>query len=171
MVWLFKPKWTAPDAESPLQPIEDRDDLEHERLRGLYDYWRRKRRDRPVPDRADIDPVEMVPWLPHLLLVETMPEIPDVRFRLIGTWVAGRTGRDDTGKSLTEIGISDSRARVRDAYLEAARLGRACRRTGPFHDRSGIQKHLPAERLLLPLTRGGSEVSLVLAAIYFSAIK
>ncbi|MDF1791879.1 MAG: PAS domain-containing protein [Thalassobaculaceae bacterium] len=140
-------------------------------LRGLHDYWSGKLDGRAYPDRADIDPAEMVPWLPHLLLVETNPAVNDVRFRLIGTWVAARTGRDDSGKTMSQIGINESRAALRDAYLEAARLGQPCRRIGPFHDRTGPQKHLLAERLLLPLSHGGDGVAMILAAIYFIDVR
>lgn len=148
-------------------PIQDRTGVQHEALRGLFDYWRDKTKGRPVPDRADLDPMEMVPWLSHLLLVEICEGQADIRFRLIGTWVVDRIGRDDTGRTMSELGLTEGRSRIRDAYLEVARLGRPCRRVGEFHDRSGVRKHLWAERILLPLTHGGSEIAMILSAIYF----
>lgn len=167
MAWWFRRKRDIPPRDIPNTPIRDPSEIQHADLRGLYDYWRAKAGDRVMPDRADIDPLEMVPWLPHLLLVEIDPGFDDVRFRLIGTWVADRVGRDDTGKTMRELGVTPSRGRIRDAYLDAARSAQACRRVGEFHDRSGAQQHLWAERLMLPMTRSGSQTAMILGAIYF----
>jgi len=170
MVWsiLRKPAAVTRPRESwRVEPVRGRGDLECAANRDLYDYWQSKVGDRPIPDRADIDPLEMVPWLPHLLLVEIGADRRDVRFRLIGTWVVDRVGRDDTGMTVADLGLTEGRRQIRDSYLEAARLARPSRRGGEFHDRSGVQKHLRAERVLLPLTDGGPEVAMILCAIYF----
>jgi hypothetical protein len=159
-------------AELPIHPdalrsVVRREDITHPDLVGLYDYWRGKAGDRPVPDRADIDPIEMVAWLPHLLMTDVLPEQNDVRFRLIGTWVVDRVGGDDTGKTIADLGVTAGRAEIRETYLLAARTAQPYRRTGKFLNQSRVQDHLWAERLILPLTRGGDRVEMILAGIYF----
>ena len=50
-------------------------------------YWRSKRGIRKIPARADIDPVEMRAFLPHVGLLETpdgTPARPDYRVALAG---------------------------------------------------------------------------------------
>jgi hypothetical protein len=37
-------------------------------VRQLHDYWQSKRGGRDVPDRSDIDPAEIIPLLPNILL-------------------------------------------------------------------------------------------------------
>ena len=40
-------------------------------LRG-YDYWETKRGSRSMPARADIDPIEMKAFLPHVVLMDVL---------------------------------------------------------------------------------------------------
>uniref|UniRef100_UPI003137A719 PAS domain-containing protein n=1 Tax=Ferrovibrio terrae TaxID=2594003 RepID=UPI003137A719 len=61
-------------------------------LRQGYDSWLAKCGDRPMPARADLDPAEITPLLPNLILRDvlrdTKPGWPlDFRYRLIGTRV------------------------------------------------------------------------------------
>ena len=42
-------------------------------LLALHEYWTRKRGDRRMPTRADLDPLDMIPLLPNLFLVNVRP--------------------------------------------------------------------------------------------------
>ena len=164
---LFSTSTSAAAPGGAPVPVARDEDLTHPDLRDLHGYWRQRARDRAMPDRSDIDPAEMVPWLPHLVLVDVLPPFADIRFRVIGTWVVDRTGRDDTGKTMGEIGLNDARERVLRPYLLTAETGRPHRREGSFMDRSQLLDHTWAERLLLPLSQDGVAGAMVLAAIYF----
>lgn len=72
-------------------------------LLNLASYWAAKR-GLPLPQRRDIDPLDMPrSLLPHLALVEPVEGGPVVRFRLIGTELVQRYGRDATGKTSADI--------------------------------------------------------------------
>jgi len=43
-------------------------------LEPLYRYWDRKRGARRMPRRADIDPQDLVPFLPALMIVDVVDD-------------------------------------------------------------------------------------------------
>jgi hypothetical protein len=79
-----------------------------ERLRStsvkeLYTYWRSKQRNRPMPAPSDIDPAEIRPLLPSLIIAEYVGAPVRVRYRLVGTQQVYYNGLDFTGFYLDEI--------------------------------------------------------------------
>jgi hypothetical protein len=79
-----------------------------ERLRStsvkeLYTYWRSKQRNRPMPAPSDIDPAELRPLLPSLIIAEYVGAPVRVRYRLVGTQQVYYNGLDFTGFYLDEI--------------------------------------------------------------------
>lgn len=152
-------------ADEPLGQVSSETDLRHVSLRGLYGYWLDRARGRAMPDRADIDPLDMAPWLPNLLLADVIDDMTDIRFRVVGTWVVDLAGRDDTGKTFARLCVDQGWTQILDGYLTAARTGTPQRRCSRFYDRSGPRQHMHVERLLLPISRG-PQGSAVLAAIF-----
>src|SRR5688500_10020631 len=70
---------------------------------ALYDYWRRKCGDRPMPSRADLDPSEIQPrLLPCISIVDVVPDERRYVYRLVGTADVQVRGHDPTGKSVIE---------------------------------------------------------------------
>jgi len=69
----------------------------------LYTYWRSKRRGRAMPAPSDIDPAEIRPLLPSLIIAEYVGAPVRVRYRLVGTQQAYYNGLDFTGLYLDEI--------------------------------------------------------------------
>jgi hypothetical protein len=88
-------------------------------VRQLYDYWQSKRRGRDVPDRADIDPAEIKPLLPNILIAEVSDPPFRIRYRLVGGRVTQLTGFDFTGRYLDELLPTDFENRWHDDYREA----------------------------------------------------
>lgn len=76
------------------------------KTRALYRYWSAKRRSRPMPSRADIDPSEIKELLPYLLLTDVHHDPLRVQFRLVGTAVVDAAGRDMTGEWLHEADVT-----------------------------------------------------------------
>jgi len=73
-------------------------------LVALYDYWQRKRGGRVMPDRSDIDPVDMPKaLLPYLFMVDLFGTPARWRYRLMGTEMAARLGTDLTGRYLDDV--------------------------------------------------------------------
>ncbi|HEY3147702.1 MAG TPA: PAS domain-containing protein [Dongiaceae bacterium] len=71
-------------------------------LVAFYRYWDGKRRGRRMPSRADIDPAEIVPFLPGVMLVDAVADARRFVYRLVGTREVAMRGRDPTGKSVGE---------------------------------------------------------------------
>jgi hypothetical protein len=131
------------------------------RFRALLDWWERKRAGRPLPDRRDIDPVELGPaLLPHLVLADLVGG-EDCRYRLVGTEVVRRLGLDPTGNLLSEVFSGTYRV------LLTALLGALMRERRPIWSSSLLPRPgrppLETRRLSLPFTRGGATVEVVLA--------
>ena len=70
---------------------------------ALHDYWHSKRRGRQMPAPADIDPTEIRPLLPSLIVAEYVGAPVRVRYRLVGTQQVYYNGLDFTGLYLDEI--------------------------------------------------------------------
>ncbi|UUX49811.1 PAS domain-containing protein [Nisaea acidiphila] len=147
--------------------VTSADQLERPELRELFRLWKSKAGDRTAPSRTDIDVIELKPWLPHILLVDLMEQQADVRFRVIGTWIAEQVGRDDTGKTISEIGGTDRGKRILEEYYLAAIRFAPYRSCGTFFASAGAKSHLQAERLILPLSEDGRRCNKILSAIYF----
>jgi hypothetical protein len=73
-----------------------------ERLLQLHAYWRHKATGRPMPCRADLDPIEIPQLLPHVMLVDVLRS-SRYRYRLIGTENAREHGINATGCYLDEV--------------------------------------------------------------------
>ncbi len=73
-------------------------------IRRFHEYWLSKCRDNRLPSRDQIDPLEMRPFLPHVILfdVEHLPGGYRFRNRLVGTHVVGLFGMDVTGLYIEE---------------------------------------------------------------------
>ena len=70
---------------------------------ALHAYWRSKLRGRPMPAPSDIDPAEIRPLLPSLIIAEYVGTPARVRYRLVGTQQVYYNGLDFTGLYLDEI--------------------------------------------------------------------
>jgi hypothetical protein len=90
---------------------------------ALHDYWRSKLRGRPMPAPAEIDPAEIRPLLPSLIIAEYVGAPVRVRYRLVGTLQVYYNGLDFTGLHLDQIdwGIENDFVRlVHDTLLRTA---------------------------------------------------
>jgi hypothetical protein len=73
-------------------------------LSAVYDFCAERRGARPMPARADIDPVDLPRFvLPHLALLEVFDAGARYRWRLTGTEVVKRFGCDATGRFGDEV--------------------------------------------------------------------
>jgi hypothetical protein len=128
-------------------------------LLALLNYWQRKRAGKEIPDRRDIDPVEMPPvLLPHLSLVEICAG-DRLKLRLVGTEIVRQHRRDNTGKFADEYLKGDYLTYLTALYVELRT------RRVPILTESVFRhpdNHLETTRLLLPLTLGGADVRIAL---------
>jgi len=72
-------------------------------LAAVLEYWQKKRADKWLPSRADIDPVELRKLLPYIYLIDVIPGDPlQFRMRLVGTNVRDFAGQDFTGRIIDD---------------------------------------------------------------------
>lgn len=134
--------------------------LDHPVLSALFRYWDNKRDGRMMPDRRDIDPLEMGGHLlPHLLLCDLRDRGRHVRFRLVGTKVVKRFGCDPTGQNLEDQLSGEAGG---DSYFEALaalHLLSFAERAPVYSEsrfRWDVNRTLDLCHVLLPMTNGSS---------------
>jgi len=69
------------------------------RIRAMHTYWDGKRGRAPLPGRPDIDPLELRPYLPRLMLLDVESERA-YRYRLVGTEIVDELGFEPTGRTV-----------------------------------------------------------------------
>jgi hypothetical protein len=137
----------------------------HPALDLLLRYWNGKRADRLMPERKDIDPLEMGPkLLPDLLLCDLFDRGNKVRFRVVGTNVVRRWGFEPTAKYLDED--------LGPYFKLLGELHHACfAERAPVYSvsafRWGVSRELEAQHLLLPLSKGSFEPAIALVGVAF----
>jgi hypothetical protein len=126
--------------------------MKHASTRVVFDYWNKLRRNRPAPERADIDPSEI-----HHALSDTFMLAADfadqLRFRLAGTRVCALFSREIKGEAFTALWSEASRKSIDDllTVVTSEAVGAVAGLTGRTAD--GAQTDL--EMLLLPLAHSG----------------
>jgi hypothetical protein len=132
--------------------------LRHPLHRQILEYWRSKAPPDRLPGRQHIDPCEIPKALPWVGLV-------DVGYRLIGTGVVAKMGRDATGKWFDEHYGPDEFARRRGTYEAFVRSRRPMivRCTDLIPD--GEFKR--CDCLMLPLAADGETVDMILLLFAF----
>lgn len=78
-----------------------------ERLRQLLSYWLEKKGAAPAAPMRRIDPAEMRFILGYLMILEVIDGGADFRYRLYGSLIAERFGRDVTGQTVRAFGDSE----------------------------------------------------------------
>lgn len=143
------------------------------RVKRAYAYWDTLRRDRVMPARGDIDPLQIPDLLPFVVLTEVLPEAPWLRYRLVGTRQVQMRGHDPTGKAVAgnHIGHHLATDTVDEVLLNYwVVIGKRCpvydynTVLGPTRDGGGsldIGQVRERGTLLLPLGQNGETVDMV----------
>jgi hypothetical protein len=146
---------------SALSPITDA------RLQNALDYWRRQSAGRPLPRRADIDPIDIPKLLPDLMLVEVLPS-GRYRYRLIGTENTAAHGLNATGRYLDEVLPGpEYKTHVLGLYDECVRSRRALYSECLFVSPQDRVTERHTKVLFLPLSEDGECVNQVLVVQVF----
>lgn len=157
------------NASRPLQPLGPNGsfvdfalDCQSPSVRAVVELWRSKSIPGRLPARADFDPARMKPYLGDLFLVESLPEIDNFRYTLIGTRITGWVGVDNTGQLVDAVLGEHTRllyCKIRDESIPV-------RAFGPVGWR---QKHfLRYEVAILPLSDNKTVVNRFLGVMAFT---
>ncbi|MDY0872315.1 PAS domain-containing protein [Dongia rigui] len=125
----------------------------------LYRYWDEKRGQRRMPRRADLDPADLTPYLPSILLVDVVADERLYVYRLVGTREVTMRGNDPTGKPVMENTFLDRAQALRNydqVVLSKAPL------VDPTPTTSEDHEWLDMETIFLPLSEDDSEVDKIL---------
>src|SRR5579859_1990091 len=102
------------------------DNVRDPRVRLFFEYWKSKCRPGRLPGRRDIDPHEMVAFLPYVILLDVERGAGAFRFRyrLVGTEVVALFGHDPTGQYLDEAALPQRYPQVHGRLVSVAETKR-----------------------------------------------
>ncbi|MDY0870358.1 PAS domain-containing protein [Dongia rigui] len=132
-------------------------------LAGFYNYWNEKRGNRPMPSRADLDPIDMKRWLPGIIIVDVLENPRRLVYRLVGSRSVALRQADVTGKTVVEAYHGTSLGDVLENYRLVIDEHRVVYDAEQKPSGSGLLKD--SETLLLPLSSDGTKVDKVIVYI------
>lgn len=135
--------------------------MANQKLVALKALWERKRGERAMPSRADLGVSELRPWLGNLALID-LDGMAEGRFRLCGTNLLSRFGRDVTGSDMADL-PSDVGQSLRSC------IARVCKTNSPNSDnhvRTIDGKRVTFDELTVPLSDDGVHIRTLLFASY-----
>jgi hypothetical protein len=139
--------------------------IKHPKLQLLYEYWLSKRGDRPMPARADLDPIDIRFAIGDVILADVLDEVPPrFRIRLHGTNLSERTNFDLTGKMLDEMPAPEFRELSHRSFRKVVRTRE------PLHalaDRALDGRMQRYEAVVLPLSADGERVDRLLIGMIY----
>jgi hypothetical protein len=141
----------------------------HPSLLTLHEYWTARRGSRPMPARTDIDPIDLKPLLPVLILIDVVADARRYVYRVVGTHEVEIRGADPTGKPVAEAYYGET-AEDTLYYLDRVVreqqpiLYRGTYR--PFSTR--IQRE---DVLYLPLSQDGETVNMIMVLGHIDWLK
>ena len=126
----------------------------------LVEAWQRWRGDRLLPDRSDLDLVDIKLLLPRICLVEVRSATEAV-FRLAGSQIREELGFELTGQNYVEL--SEPESRVERGRLLWAEVRQPCGAVMLYRHYYASGFELPAEIVSLPLNpdKAGSPMLVV----------
>jgi hypothetical protein len=135
----------------------------HPQLDEFVRYWESKRRDGRLPRRADIDPVELKPFLGNIFMLDVVGEPRRFRYRLVGTKIVDYVARDSTGK-FQEEAYSPAQAAENNAMYRWI-----CKNKQPLRNYGVInwvrREFLKYEIANMPLAADGETVNIILGCM------
>jgi len=127
-------------------------------LQAILAYWNALRRDRPAPQVADLDPLDIpTKSLPYVLLSDLQSRPFRIRYRLVGTHIATLVGGDFRGRYLDQLRLpADVFTMMRDDY---AYVAWACQPvTGTYRWAKNDGDSAIVQYTILPLLEGNKVV-------------
>jgi hypothetical protein len=113
------------DVFRTFDPDSDIPRLRSSRCTFLLRHWNRVRGSRPFPMRDEIEPADLAPILPHIMLVGLERDPFRVRYRLVGTEIVRFAKFDFTGHYADSLQFQDDEAADWTIYYRAvAEAGR-----------------------------------------------
>lgn len=132
----------------------------HASVRALFDYWWAKRGTRQMPARGDIDPTELKALLPHLILIDVVPDARRYVYRLVGTHEVEMRGGDPTGKTVKDAFYAESADHTISFLDHVTRTRAPALYRGTYQPTS--TRTQTEDTIFLPLSHDGAAVNMIL---------
>ncbi|MEQ8442453.1 MAG: PAS domain-containing protein [Alphaproteobacteria bacterium] len=142
--------------------------LERPALLDAFCYWQSLRADRPAPAIHELDPLDIVPVLPFVNLVDVYrPTDGGYRFRhrLLGTALVGKFQAESTGQWFDELYTPEHLARQLPAYIMA--VEDVVPTLGDIGLDSEGRQIMAYRRLILPLAGPSGSIDRLMAVFAF----
>ncbi|HET8729115.1 MAG TPA: PAS domain-containing protein [Alphaproteobacteria bacterium] len=139
------------------------------KLLRLLQWWEEARRDREMPERADLDPADLVDILPFLVLLdigEAEDRTPQFTYRLAGGHFEDNLRLSLRGKRVRDLPLWGSdRREVYSQYARTLEQRRPTYCVQEYDTQDGW--HVRYECLLTPMSRRGETLDMILGAVSF----
>jgi hypothetical protein len=133
-------------------------------LGRFLEFWSAARRDRPVPDFVDLDPLGM-PWALRTIFVVERHDDGRMTYRLVGTSMSDRLGGKLVGKTANDVFEADYADRVNARWNRVLDEPALCYAVTRHLTRAG--RILQARRLLAPARTGSGRIDRVVGVSAF----
>lgn len=155
---------TVPQTEVITSVTADR--IRSKSLRNLLSYWESKESYLGrLPARADLQPDEMVPFLPFVALINVQHQTtPRFQFRLVGTGIVGSMGRETTNRPVDEA-LFGANAVVVEAFFNIPLMTHGAAYASGQYTVAPSGRMLGFETLLLPLSGDGQAIDMLLGGL------
>ncbi len=141
------------------------DRIRSKSLRNLLGYWEAKESYlNRLPSRADLQPDEMVPFLPFVALINVQAGTPRFQFRLVGTGIVGSMGRETTNRPVDE-NLFGANAVVVESFFSIPLDTRGAAYAAGQYTVAPSGRMLGFETLLLPLSSDGTAIDMLLGGL------
>jgi hypothetical protein len=141
----------------------------HESLRTLHAYWDRKRGQRAMPARGDLDPVDLKPLLPLMILIDVVPDARRYVYRLVGTREVEMRGQDPTGKAVSEAEYAETPGETSLVLDHVVATRQPALFRGVYHPFS--TRTQSEDVIYLPLSADGATVNMIVMLGHIAWIK
>ncbi len=132
------------------------------KVRRLYEYWRSIHPRAGLPGRQHFEPLDIPDLLPTLWLLDVQHEPFRLKFRLVGTKIAARLGREVTGQWLDEAHphLANDHNYFDRYHRVVTEKEPSWRKGPPVFKQDPLVAYL--ENLILPLAADGETVNTLL---------
>ncbi len=132
------------------------DQIIDDRHKALLDYWTGKREQRLMPDRSDVDPIDIPKLLPDIGLLDVIDGGRRFYFRVVGSNINRSFGHDYTGHYLDDVAPIGYSQFITLLYRKVVQTRCPVYSLGKCRYRDSSVRSI--QRLLLPLTKGREDV-------------
>jgi hypothetical protein len=122
----------------------------------LLDYWVSKRDGRMMPDRLNVDPIDIPRLLPDIGLLDVVEKGQRFYFRVVGSNINRAFGHDYTGHFLDDVAPIGYSQFITLLYRKVVQTCCPVYSLGKCRYQDSSVRSI--QRLLLPLTNGGDDV-------------